>query len=97
MNICFRYHLRSDNQKINALISCLDGLNFLDVQALLDREHILDGVKNSLKLFKSLDQRLQELISVPSLGDVKPSEFLSRARDAISSADTSDAVLDRCN
>jgi len=40
-----------------------------------------------------LDQRLQELLNLSSIGLLKPSEFLMRARCKISADHMSDAVL----
>ena len=37
-SLCFRHGLRSDNQKIDALIPCLDNSTFLQIQPLLDGE-----------------------------------------------------------
>ena len=93
--LCLRNRLGSDVQKIDALVSCLDSDTFLDVQPLLDGEHTVAQIETFLtqKFSKSLDQRLQELLNLPSLGDLKPSDFLSQARCAISALDMSDAVL----
>ena len=94
-SLCFRHGLRSDNQKIDALIPCLDNSTFLQIQPLLDGEHTFNDIKVFLiqQFSKPLDQRLLELLNAPSLGEVKPSEFLNEARRAIKVEDMSDAVL----
>ena len=45
--LCFRNGFRSENEKIGAFISCLDGLIFLNVQPLLHGQHTFDDVKFS--------------------------------------------------
>ena len=94
-SLCFRHGLRSDNQKIDALIPCLDNSTFLQIQPLLDGEHTFNDKKVFLiqQFSKPLDQRWHELLNAPSLGEVKPSEFLNEARRAIKVEDMSDAVL----
>ena len=44
-SLCFCHGFRSDNQKIDALIPCLDNSTFLQIQTLLDGEHTLNDVK----------------------------------------------------
>ena len=94
-SLCFCHGLCSDNQKIDALIPCLDNLTFLQIQPLLDGEHTFNDIKVFLfqQFSKPLDQHLHELLNAPSLGEVKPSEFLNEARRAIKVEDMSDAVI----
>lgn len=93
--LCLRLGLNSNHEKIDALIPCLDSNEFVSIQDLLDGEHSFEEVKVCLiaKFSKSLDQSLQELLSLPSLGDLAPSKFLTQARREISKNDMSDAVL----
>ena len=84
-----------DQAKIDALVSCLGSNTFLCVQPLLDSTHSFGEIKDFLvnKFARPLDQRLQELLQIPSLGDIKPSDFLEQAHSAVSRDDMSDAVL----
>ena len=66
-------------KKIDALNPCLDNCTFLQTRPLLDGERTF----NDIKVFKPLDQHLHELLNAPRLGEVKPSEFLNKARRAI--------------
>ena len=61
----------------------------------MDGEHTFNNVKVILiqQISKPIDQRLHELLNAPSLGEVKPSEFLCEARRAIKMEDMSDALL----
>jgi len=73
----------------------LESSIFLSVQPLLDGEHSYNEIKNFLiqNFSKSLDQRLQEILGMPTLGDLKLSKFLCQARGFISATGMSDAVL----
>ena len=84
-SLYFHHGLHSDNQKIDALILCLNNSTFLQIQPSLDGEHTFNDIKVFLiqQFSKPLNQRLRELLNAPNLGEVKPSEFLNRARRAI--------------
>ena len=62
---------------------------------MLDGTHSFGEIKDFLvnKFARPLDQQLQELLRIPSLGDLKPSDFLEQARLAVSRDDMSDTVL----
>ena len=91
-SFCNRNGLLDDQVKIDALVPCLDSNTFLSVQPLLDGNHSFGDIKDFLvnRFARPLDQRLQELLRIPSLGDLKPSE---QARSAVSGDDMSNAVL----
>ena len=93
--MCDRNGLLDNQVKIDALVPCLDSNTFLSVQSLLNGTHSFGDIKDFLvnKFARPLDQRLQELLRIPSLGDLKPSDFLEQARLAVSRDDKSDAVL----
>ena len=93
--MCDRNGLLDNQAKIDALVPCLDSNTFLSVQPLLDGTHSFGEIKDFLvnKFARLLDQRLQELLQIPSLGDLKPSDFLEQACLAASRDDMSDAVL----
>ena len=67
----------------------------MSVQPLLDGTHSFRHIKDFLvnKSVRPLDEQLQELLRIPSLGDLKPSDFSEQARSAVSRDDMSDAVL----
>ena len=63
---------------------------------MLDGTHSFGDIKDFLVnkfARRPLDQQLQELLRIPSLGNLKPSDFLEQARLAVSRDDMSDAVL----
>ena len=94
-SLCDRNGLLDNQAKIDALVPCLDSNTFLSVQPLLDGTHSFGEIKDFLvnKYARPLDQQLQELLRIQSLGDLKPSDFLEQARLAVSRDDMSDAVL----
>ena len=94
-SLCDRNGLLDNQAKIDALVPCLDSNTFLSVQPLLDRTYSFGEIKDFLvnKFARPSDQRLQELLRIPSLGDLKPSDFLEQAHSAVSRDDMSDAVL----
>ena len=94
-SLCDRNGLLDNQAKIDALVPCLDSNMFLSVQPLLDGTHCFGEIKDFLvnKFARPLDQRLQELLRIQSLCDLKPSDFLEQARLAVSRDDMSDAVL----
>ena len=94
-SLCDRNGLLDDQAKIDALDPCLASNTFLFVQPLLDGTHSFGEIKDFLvnKFTRPLDQRLQELLRISSLGDLEPSDFLEQARSAVSRDDMSDAVL----
>ena len=93
--MCDRNGLLDNQAKIDALVPCLDSNTFLSVQPLLDGTHSFGDIKDFLvnEYARPLDQQLQELLRIPSVGDLKPSDFLEQARLAVSRDDMSDAVL----
>ena len=93
--ICFRYNILSNDDKIHALISCLDADSLAMVQPILGPNVPYAQVKQLLldTYTAPLDARLQDILNVSSLGDLKPSQFLARARARISKNDMSDSVL----
>ena len=93
--MCDRNGLLDNQAKIDAFVPCLDSNTFLSVQPLLDGTHSFGDIKDFLvnKFARPLDERLQELLRIPSRGDLKPSDFLEQARLAVSRDDISDAVL----
>ena len=94
-SLCDRDGLLDNQAKIDALVLGLDSNTFLSVQPLLDGTHCFGDIKDFLvnKFARPLDQQLQELLRIPSLGDLKPSDFLEQAHLAVSRDDMSDAVL----
>ena len=94
-SLCNRNDLLDNQAKIDALVPRLDSNTFLSVQPLLDGTHCFGDIKDFLvnKFARPLDQRLQELLRIPSLGDLKPSDFLEQVHLAVSRDDMSDAVL----
>ena len=94
-SLCDRNGLLNNQAKIDALVPRLDSNTFLSVQPMLDGTHSFGDIKDFLvnKFARPLDQQLQELLQLPSLGDLKPSDFLEQARSAVSGDDMSDAVL----
>ena len=93
--LCIRYKILSDDEKLHALIPCFDHETLGFVQPLISRNHSYEQMKIFLieKFTPSLAERVHTIISVDSLGDVKPSKFLNRLRSSISEDDMSDAVL----
>ena len=93
--LCIRYKILSDDEKLHALIPCFDHETLGLVQPLIFRNHSYEQMKIFLieKFTPSLAERVHTIMSVDSLGNVKPSEFLNRLRSSISEDDMSDAVL----
>ena len=93
--LCIRYKIFSDNEKLHAMIPCFDHETLGLVQPLISWNHRYKQMKIFLieKFTPSLAERVHTIMSVDSLGDVKPSEFLNRLRSSISEDDMSDAVL----
>ena len=94
-SLCDRNGLLDNKAKIDALVPCLDSNTFLTVQPLSDGTRSFGDIKDFLvnKFARPLDQRLQELLRILSLGDLKQSDFLEQAHLAVSGDDMSDAVL----
>ena len=94
-SLCDRNGLLDNQAEIDALVPCLDSNTFLSVQPFLDGTHSFREIKDFLvnKYARPLDQWLQELLRIQSLGDLKPSDFLEQSRLAVSCDDMSDAVL----
>ena len=69
----------SDDDKIHALIFCLDADPLAVVQPILGPNVPYAQVKQLLldTYTAPLDARLQHILSVSSLGDLKPSQFLA--------------------
>ena len=93
--LCIRYKILSDDEKLHVLIPCFDHEILGLVQPLIFRNHSYEQMKIFLieKFTPSLAERVHTIMSVDSLGDAKPSEFLNRLRSSISEDDMSDAVL----
>ena len=85
-SLCDRNGLLDNQAKIDALVPCLDSNTLLSVQPLLDGTHSFGEIKDFLvnKFARPLDQRLQELLRIPSLSDLKASDFLEQALSSLS-------------
>ena len=90
-----QYAILSDDEKLHALIPCLDHETLSLVQPLVSRNHSYKQIKTFLiEMFSpSLAERIHTIMSVDSLGDIKLSEFLNRFGLSISEDDMSHAVL----
>ena len=79
-NLCIQYAILNDNEKLHAVISCLDHKTFNLFQPLISRNHSYEEIKIFLikKFTPSLAERIHAITSADNLGDVKPSKFLNR-------------------
>ena len=93
--LCTRHNILQDAEKVDALISCLDSDSSAIIQPLLSHGSSYTEIKQLLieTYTAPLDERLQSVLDSTNLADVKPSQFLSRARATISTTDMSDSVL----
>ena len=78
--MCIRYEIVSNDEKLHALIPCLDHETLGLVQSLISRNRSYEQIKTFLikKFTPSLAERVHAIMSVDSLGDIKPSKFLNK-------------------